>query len=297
MSTISLQEALREYIQENHESPVITDYDINLYLFELYKKKEFKGTKIGKITLAFPDYKVVYNSINSLLKQSVMKEISGISAYELVGFPDPTTQQIVCSVNPFCYVSHISAMEWHGLTDRIPKLIHITTCSSRKFRSFVSEKMFSDFGNYRSEVKAKLRNKFEVKAINGKEIIEHETDKFINKKAISGTGGVKVSTIGETFLTMIREPDCCGGISHVIDVFENFGEKFKILIIKEVDKNGTKIDKCRAGYILDEHLGCKHKTIDEWAISSVGRGGSRKLVASEPYSDRFSEKWCISINN
>jgi len=61
---------------------------------------------------------------------------------------------------------------------------------------------------------------------------------------------------------MLKNPDLCGGMSHVMDVFEEYGEKYLRLITNEIDKNGAPIDKVRTGYILDECLGIDNKVVE-----------------------------------
>ena len=111
MSTIPLSEALRLYIQEKHECPVITEYDINRYLFTLYQTKEINGLKIGKISLDFPDVHVIANAIGKLIRSGFIKRIDCFSAYEISNSKIPSSYQVVCAINPFCYLSHISAMD------------------------------------------------------------------------------------------------------------------------------------------------------------------------------------------
>lgn len=42
----------------------------------------------------------------------------------LVGMsPPPPPEETFCLLDPFSYVSHLSAMAWHGLTDRMPKTL------------------------------------------------------------------------------------------------------------------------------------------------------------------------------
>jgi predicted transcriptional regulator of viral defense system len=108
---------------------------------------------------------------------------------------------------------------------------------------------------------------------------------------------MRVATIGRTFLDMIREPELCGGIYHVLEVYAEYAQRYLRLIVDVIDRHGSKIDKVRAGYILDERLELPHanSTIESWR-ALVQRGGSRKLQANAPYSSRFSEKWCLSIN-
>jgi len=94
---------------------------------------------------------------------------------------------------------------------------------------------------------------------------------------------------------MLRNPSLCGGIYHVLDVYRENAKRYLRLIIDEVDRHGSAIDKVRVGYVLEERLGLTEPRVEKW-IENVQRGGSRKLVADEPYKPVFSEKWCLSIN-
>jgi predicted transcriptional regulator of viral defense system len=106
---------------------------------------------------------------------------------------------------------------------------------------------------------------------------------------------LRISTIGRTFLDMLKNPDLCGGMAHVLDVYAEHAETYLRLIVDEVTSHGGPIDKVRAGYILDERLGLKDPIIDVW-VSHAQRGGSRKLDATAEYVPEYSEKWCLSIN-
>ena len=50
----------------------------------------------------------------------------------------------------------------------------------------------------------------------------------------------------------------------------------------------------RIGYILDQ-IGLRHRTVDQWRELSK-RGGSSRLVASEPFAPSFDERWNLSLN-
>lgn len=65
---------------------------------------------------------------------------------------------------------------------------------------------------------------------------------------------LRVSTIGRTFLDMIREPNLCGGIYHVLDVYAEHAPRYLRLIVDKVDRYGSPIDKVRIGYILKSAL-------------------------------------------
>ena len=110
---------------------------------------------------------------------------------------------------------------------------------------------------------------------------------------------LRVSSIGRTFLDMLRRPDLCGGIHNCLDVFQQHGPQYLKLIIDEITQHGNSIEKVRAGYILEEYCNIKNHVLDnaleEW-VKHAQRGGSRKLDPNNEYWPFFSEKWCLSIN-
>jgi len=67
------------------------------------------------------------------------------------------------------------------------------------------------------------------------------------------------------------------------------------LIIDEVSQHGSKIERVRAGYILEDICKLNSDRIDGW-VECAQRGGSRKLDPEGDYVPKFSEKWCLSLN-
>ena len=106
---------------------------------------------------------------------------------------------------------------------------------------------------------------------------------------------VRISTIGQTFLDMLQKPDLCGGMPHVLEVWEQHAETYLDSIVAAVDSASSGLVKSRAGYILQEYLGLNHSSISDWTAFSQ-RGGSRKLDPSQNYAPTYSETWMISIN-
>ena len=106
---------------------------------------------------------------------------------------------------------------------------------------------------------------------------------------------MRMSTVGQTFLDMLQRPDLCGGMSHVLDVWEEHASTFLDEIASTVDRTAKALVKSRAGYILDERLGLHHPCIERWKTLGQ-RGGSRKLDPTRDFAPAFSGTWMISLN-
>ncbi|MEK7487037.1 MAG: hypothetical protein AABZ60_22140 [Planctomycetota bacterium] len=52
---------------------------------------------------------------------------------------------MACVLDPFCYLSYLSAMEYYGLTDRLPHLVVLTTFPISQWRMLVAQKEKEDF--------------------------------------------------------------------------------------------------------------------------------------------------------
>lgn len=279
--------------------PVVTDYQLGILIFQLYLARSFQGEKItlGQFKANHSSY---MRQIKKLLQAGIIKphrDFPRLSVFEIFGKHDVLPEQIACTVDPFAYVSHLSAMEYHGLTDRSPKVLFLSSPPPPKWRKFAVERMKKDLGDEEAHFYEtgfpKLR-KIGFQKIQKRNIAVHSSIHLGAFRSMRDTG-LRVSSMGRTFLDMIRRPDLCGGTRHVIEVYQGHAKQYQNLIIDEVDRHGKTIDKVRAGYILEEVCGLQSETVNSWR-KYVQRGGSRKLDPFEEYSSTYSERWCLSLN-
>ena len=281
--------------------PVITLYQIAVVIFKLNTTHAYKEKHIASLKKTRPARKDCFRTVRSLIESGVLEESHSVrheEVYNVLGREHGAAEEIACAIDPFAYVSHLSAMEWHGLTDRIGHTLIYSSPPPTNWRRFAGEKMQKDIGkdhiqDYLTQDLPHLK-RLNIKKIGRTRIHRYSSEHlgaFISVKDRC----LRVSTIGRTFLEMIREPNLCGGIYHVLDVFDEFGKRYLKLIIDDIDRHGTKIDKVRAGYILEERMNLSEPRIESWR-KFAQRGGSRKLVAGSSYSHEYSEHWCLSIN-
>jgi predicted transcriptional regulator of viral defense system len=281
--------------------PIVTDYELGRVLFSLYDKKESAGQKIGRLRKPFPDIGDFRSLARTLLERGILRKSRDFrgNVYNILGKTHSSAEEILCAVDPFAYVSHLSAMSYHGLTNRIPSTIFYSTPQHPKWSGFAMSKMRADLGNqleaYREGQLPRLAHiRF---ARIGKQPVHKYASIHAGAFKVVKDRVLRVSTIGRTFLDMVRAAHLCGGINHVIEVYEAHAKQYEQLIVDEVERHGTLIDKTRVGYLLDEKCGITgNPVLEKWA-QHVQRGGSRKLDPLAEYSSHYSERWCLSLNN
>lgn len=299
---ISFRKALALSLGD-HFNPLISVYDLGLVIFHLFKHAAYKGSSVGlpKLSGDYPHAKFISQELTRMLDEGLLELYPAITIpamYVLLGRVASSPAEIACSADPFCYVSHLSAMEHHGLTDRVPTVLHITRPSSKEWYHAAQARAQRDFGDdYELVTKLGLpmlrRPQFH-KRIGNRLIIEFNSIHHGAFRTVQGSP-LRVATLGRTYLDMLTQPQLCGGIIHVLSVFEQHAATQLSSIVDEVNRHGRAIDKVRAGYILQERCNLQHPAFIEWQRLAV-RGGSRKLDPKGEYSPRYSEKWCLSIN-
>jgi predicted transcriptional regulator of viral defense system len=283
------------------KQPAVTGYQVGLIMYRLYLERKYKGQTITNIKKETPT-RGDYNRYTKELLSYGLLNSDFISHNEIFGVltqGTPSAEEIACCVDPFVYVSHLSAMEYHGLTDRFSKILFLSTPKTDEWSRLAQEKMEKDLGEnlawYRETGLPKLK-KLPVKNISKKTVSVYTSTKYTPGAYVNVKGQfLRVSSIGRTFFDMLRNPSLCGGIYHVLDVYEESAKRYLKLIVNELERHGSAIDKVRAGYVLEERLGLSDPCIEGWK-EHIQRGGSRKLVADEPYKPVFSDNWCLSIN-
>jgi len=292
---ISVIKALSGTLAEMNQ-PVITDYELGVQLHWLYSNQNYKGQtlQIKKKTAENLDFQRI---INALYKNGILSAFKKFkSVHQIFGKKIESEEEVVCSVNPFAYISHLSAMEYHGLTDKIPRILTYTAPGAKPWKEFAIKKMEKDYKGLINE-ELPILTSIIMNKVGKKKLIKYNsihTGAYVNKK----DSPLRVSSIGRTFLDMLRKPDLCDGIYNVIQAYVEHAELYLGLIIDEIDQNGNKIEKIRAGYLLEDNERCNIKNnprIERWK-KYVQRGGSRKLDPNNEYSPKYSETWCLSIN-
>ncbi len=288
-----LASALIERV-DTQSAPFMTEYQIFLLLRELYKTG--KGLFLRSPLPTVTDYR---RNKNLLVKHSILvRDYDYTAAYRILSKQNLSADDKACLIDPFCYISHLSAMQRYGLTDRRPEALHLTAPATPLFKILAEEQVHKDYGDELDTLEAEyvfpLRRITHPPHVRGRPLSVLYTKHHGLSLPVRGTYA-RVSTIGQTFLDMLESPEKCGGMVHVLEIWQEHAKTYLTDIIPAIHQAPKSIHKVRAGYILDEVLGIDSPEIQSWQ-SFAQRGGSRVLDPTKPFASTYSEKWMISIN-
>jgi predicted transcriptional regulator of viral defense system len=292
------RDALVAKVLTERNSPIVSNYWVAVKLFELVHKGSYDERPL-QLPKRPVDGRMLAEARNALLYRGVLTQDKMLpkTLFRIPDVKNIDQAETMCAIDPFGYVAFLSAMAYHGLTNRLPKILYFISPEPGLWRSLADEKMQKDLGGlfelYRQAELPLLRHS-KVEKLDGM-LIEQIRTKTIGGWRNARDGALRVTGIGRTFLDMLQRADLCGGIRHVLEVFEESASPHLSAIIAELNMHGTKVDRVRAGYILEEYCHLSDPRIDTWTIDA-SRGGSRKLDPQSEYSSNFSEKWALSIN-
>lgn len=304
-----LKEALIKQLVANG-APVVTEYEIFRNLRNLHLAETYDGKRI-RVSKSVPD-RARYRTIVSKLERerylrpdpdiyppvedgfsSHFGGSTSVTVFRVSDVADGTAEDITALLDPFCYISHISAMQRYSLTNRIPEALSLST--PRNWALHRNAKIARDYGDVEPGTYiAPLKQIGWPDIIRNRQISLHKTVRSPVVKQVRGSFS-RISAVGEVFVQMLDRPELCGGMRHVIEVWDQNAEIYFEDIIKAVDLAEEAIIKVRAGYLLEERLNLSHPNVSRWS-SFAQRGGSRKLDPRADYVSKFSEKWMLSLN-
>ena len=178
-------------------------------------------------------------------------------------------------------VSHWSALNYHGLTEQIPRQVFVLTTTDVT----VPRKRASEIGDRRSGYR-----------VNGTvyQFVQVRPDRYFGAERIwVGDARVSITDLERTLLDGLAMPQHCGGFGEVIHAF---GEALPRLDVERIAEYARRLGPAiakRAGWVL-EWQGCEASQIDELAALPIK--GHRKLDPTGPRKGVYNSRWMLQEN-
>ncbi|RYD85147.1 MAG: hypothetical protein EOP84_03425 [Verrucomicrobiaceae bacterium] len=287
-----LAEAASEQLEQSGRL-LISEYDLFSIIWSIYDQRGAKNIR-GR----HPSSQTFGRTRTMLREEGVIRQDSDYSSFwRIMSAPDAPADTVVCEADPNCYISHMSAMQIYGLTNRRPEALFITSPPDYVVRALNKQRMLEDFGSAVQDETIfvpPLLLTHHPHTVRRRAIEQVKTKFHGNWIKVRGQNQ-RIASIGQVFLDMLEDPQSCGGMRHVLEVWADHAKTYIDQIVKSVDASGRPIWKVRAGYILDEYLGITNDVVSSW-LQYAQRGGSRVLEVGRDYAEPFSEKWMLSVD-
>ena len=236
--------------------------------------------------------------LRTMQARGEISQIPGLSGLFEVTVPFARTgpldeQEILLEANPFAVISHFSALAFHGLTVQQPTFLTATVPRSRPSDLLPIDTDPSDWEGLslpsaRRRPETVLRIPVRWSTI--------DPVRFHGFLAYQPHGArIRVTVPERTLVDALQSPDLSGGVANVLRAWA-IGVPMADLdsLTDQVERYDIQVLRQRAGFILDR-LGFRHPALDRWQ-RNAHRGGSSRLVGSEPFAPSFDERWNLSIN-
>jgi len=281
---------------KNSGKPIISKFEIFYLASIIDQNQSYQGQPIRVQKLNFGSRKVA-GVITQLIKnRSIINDLDfPHSHFRVLDKNITTASETCCLVDPFCYISHLTAMRKYGITNRIPEITMLTRPATKIWRDLKEDFEEKYLGKNLQNIEYFNLKRSKFSGVIREMKIQTIETKFPHPTMQIRDSWDRIAKIGYVFLDMLDKPELCGGMNHVIEVWQEYAENYLDEIIEAVDGCQKKIIKSRAGYIINEVLKIQNKHVLEWLKHSQ-RGGSRLLDPTRPFVPKFSQKWMLSIN-
>lgn len=200
--------------------------------------------------------------------------------------------EVLMEIHPYAGVSHLSALVFHGLTDQLPKRLTALAPADGRGDLLPIGTRPEDWEGLPlvagRRAKTVLQHPVEWSTV--------QPERYFGLREFAPRGyPVRVSTVERTLIDGLLKPDLSGGFDNVVQAWNLARDTLEPdVLIHLVERFDVQVLKQRAGFLL-ETLGISDPRLASWQ-RHAHRGGSSKLVASEPYAPTFSERWSLSLN-
>jgi len=273
--------------------PLVSNYEIYKHMWDLYEEGSVKYLRGDHPT------KETFLRLRSALRHEGLlhSDTNYSRLWRVLTEGDKSADEIVCLADRFCYISHLSAMQQYGLTNRRSRALFITQPSPAQVKEKLRAKFETDYPGLSEQTELYIEPLHAVhhpKTVRKRAVTTLATKDHGEWRQVRGTFA-RVASIGQTFLDMVDMPERCGGMLHVMEIWNEHAQTYLEELISRIETSPKPIHKVRAGYILEELNRIRDPRVLAWK-QFAQRGSSRVLDPGAPFKSSYSEDWMISIN-
>lgn len=211
----------------------------NILSFFNEKVEFYKIRELRKIYNVCIDKKYIYSTTtftafqkfliqNNIYKEKFVLEFPS-KTYTRYFVTPPSLYQAIQSISSNAYFSHYSAVEYHNLTNNVPKTIFISLEKSPHLKETQKKRLVQEEINKAFYMPARISKNLTVKDIYSINLLQ---SKYSNKLGITevnyNNAQINVTNIERTLIDITVSPYYCGGCFEVLNVYKKAKGRVKI---------------------------------------------------------------------
>jgi len=249
------------------EKPLLTNVDINSTFF--LHKEEWK----------LPQKTSVHDFLQFLLKKKMVKELivksskGSVTRYLFGEVINPPADLVALSLFPGSYLSHFSAVHYHGLTDEIIKTIYVNKEQSQRRPIITRENKLLPQENIDFAFSRPMRQTNNFYEYDGRHICVLNGS-YTNNLGVFKKGMFAIANLERTLIDIAVRPEYCGGVFEVMKVYEKA-------------KGQVSANKIKAYLATMNYIYPYHQVIGFYLERAGYRDSAVKAMESIPINNRF----------
>lgn len=203
----------------------------NILSFFNEKVEFYKIRELRKIYNECIDKKYIYSVTtftafqkflihNNVYKEKFILEFPS-KTYTRYFVEKPSLYRAIQSISPNAYFSHYSAVEYHNLTNNIPKTIFISLEKSKPLKELPKKQLIQEEINRAFYMPPRISKNLTIKDIYSINLLQ---SKYSNKLGIIETNynnaKINITNIERTLIDITVSPYYCGGCFEVLNVYK-----------------------------------------------------------------------------
>ena len=157
---------------------------------------------------------------NNVYKEKFILEFPS-KTYTRFFVEKPGLYRAIQSISPNAYFSHYSAVEYHNLTNNIPKTIFISLEKSKPLKELTKKQLLQEEINKAFYMPPRISKNLTIKDIYSINLLQ---SKYSNKLGIIETNynnaKINITNIERTLIDITVSPYYCGGCFEVLNVYK-----------------------------------------------------------------------------
>jgi predicted transcriptional regulator of viral defense system len=201
-------------------------------------------------------------------------------------------REVLFELHPYATLSHLSALAFHGLTNEQPKGLTATASAD------VTGGLLPIGTGPRDWEGVQRPGGIMATRVLGRAVEwqRMRPERYFGFADYEPFGyPMRYTTPERTLIDGLQNPDLSGGIVNVLRAWVLARDTIDLdVLVYQAERFDVAVLRQRVGYVLDQ-IGLTHHRLEQWRATSH-RGGSSRLVGSEPFASTYDEHWNLSLN-